>query len=267
MKILAPPKHYEILAKLLKYAEGKGLLLRPLEAHTPWAQVQNLLIVEPLRASSGHLLLTFEVWKNYLLRKAPNVKLMVVGIENEEVIFSNYVDLLSGAGHLLQKMGVAGRITPDQKIPATFGINMVQKWQRFVVGHGHESIIHPMGEVAGSLAWIKEELMAEEEKEYERVFKLFQNRADVFQNTLHTWEELLDRWEKIQPFLPYFPFQAELAQLKGHINTLKPYFESGLRDGAYFLKEKCLDEYRQSYHIIKLITNAYVPRPAKDIIG
>jgi hypothetical protein len=267
MKVLTPRKHYEVLTKYQDTLADKGLLFQPLEAHTPWSEVRKMILVEPLRSYSGHLLLTFGVWKHYLLHKAPEVTLLVIGIEKEKPHYPNYIDLLSGIEYFLQKLHAAGPISQDQNVPATFGTDLVQKWQRFVVGHGHESIINPMGEVAGSLAWIKGELMVEAEEEYKRVFKLFQNRTDVFQNTMHTWEELLNRWEKIQPFLPYFPFQAELAEIRDHINTLKPYFESGLRDGAYFLREKCLDKYQQSYHIIKLINNAYVPRPAQDIIG
>lgn len=267
MEVLAPRMHYEILAKYIDSFAQKGVVLQPLEANTPMSEGHKLVLVEPLRSYSGHLLLTFGVWKHYLLHKAPGVSLVVVGIEKKDPLFPNYVDLLSGIDQFVQKLHGAVPISQNQHIPATFGTDLVPKWQRFVVGHGNESIVQPMNEVTASLSWIHAELMAAEEEEYERVIKLFQSRTAVFQPTLDFWEELLNRWEKIQPFLPYFPFQTELIELKININALKPYFDSNLSDGAYFLQEKCYEKYRQLSNIIKTINNTYVPRPAQDIIG
>ncbi len=162
---------------------------------------EAVLIVEPYECrdektpdKGGLYTSIFEVWRRYLAREAPQVKLLVAGYWDSG--HPNFIPLLSLSTDFDWQAKMAGANPTDKEWPKplhSFGEPLLNKLQRFFKGHSSEGIIDTLAKVRQSLSNAYYQ-MEEQEEDFKEIWR------DTLRPRREACRKMLHRWNDYRPF-------------------------------------------------------------------
>lgn len=256
MKWLIPNLHRQQLRQAAQYFAQQGVELLDLDGPEQLRDASGLLVWGSLASPLGYLA-SARVWQVWLHEHAPKTKLMVLSLTEASGAPPNVLDLLNLPAPLSERFEQAYDCSTTWVIPPTIGIDLRQRLDEFMVGHGNQSLMEAMGNLRKYLTSLDSEMHDQNLQEYQTALRRLEAKPERKRQMLDAWALLLDRWSRIAEYIPYLPFANQMNAAAAIIHKLKPYFESGLNDGVYYLAQHGYDMYDELYRIINNINNRY----------
>lgn len=194
--------------------------------------IEVLILHSPMKW--GNIYISTEwVWKKYLAKHYPNVKLVVGGF----TLFMNspnYMQFLEMPldfkTHLemVQSTKENWGNWESNRMDATRGLEMAGKLHRFFLGHntGRDGISWSIGQVCTII------ISGQEDLEYIS-FKEARQKM-VGQDILQHWIEFRNRWTNYKHLLEILPFHLTIHQINHYIKNIKPFFDNQCQDETVF---------------------------------
>ena len=215
--------------KYSSYFKGNGMNLKPFTIDET-QHISCFLLLTPTLAS-GSFVSTGLVWKNYLLKKNPECKLIIAGYEKSSL--PNYIDLLNLPDDLslfmTQLRTLAQHWTPYE----SGNINLHDKLKKFFDGHHGESVAEVFNLFRRRLALIVNEF-SETEVELSTIladineaidFSQLENgtQVGIWENILSNWQLFKLRWKNYKKWFSILPIHQDFEKLEIELNTLEEF--------------------------------------------
>lgn len=199
---------------------------RPLSKNFVDADV--LLIVEPIHNKLAYLSI-FRIWKKYLKKDHPNIKLLVAGFH--EVLkedCSNYIDLLKKKPNLdwYNHVKKAKSTKEEWAIPIE-SLCMSETLEHFFDGHGGEDSLMSILIAFRMTLNIAHTRLGDANHSY------LQIKEDILTYAFEEWRELYSRWKNYYPLFNYLPFYSELQGFHEKLAVIADSFNSEINEEQY----------------------------------
>lgn len=230
------------------------------------ADVRNLLIVEPLKIDDRHFSVA-KIWKRYLARKFPNVRLIIAS--NREMDVEGHLELLNlpeNFGTWIEQVPMTGNFQieyvtekfngQDRETPYVpwenaldfQELDVLKRLLRFFDGHGKNSLEERLISIRQTMTVAYDELRQNDAQSlsYEELLDQL-----VVKYGVEEWETLKSRWEYYKPTFQYLPFMDTIEEIEIKVTEVKTFFDNLPNTKEKFMELEChkkLDEFYEKLH-------------------
>jgi len=173
-------------------------------------------------------------WKKYLSIKSPKIRLISIGLRNEQ--HPNYIDVLNLPKDFGQFFKNARTVSEEWEPVDTWGLDIEEKLKRFLEGHGADSIREIFTPINRTLKITHDELMQGTS------FKELEENIIKPGNLHKKWQIFRNRFTNYYPFFGCLPFFDLFRKINISITHIHPFFQANYNTPEHFLSKEWMAE-------------------------
>ncbi len=235
--------------------------------------IQNLLLIEPYEIINEETKYNeaytcpSPIWKKYLTRKSPNIKLIVAG-NDSYINNTNYLYLFNLPDNLALFLEEAKPVIDEEAYPFTKekrkesqkvgklylrGIDMADKLEQFFRGHGYNSVIDVIEGLAADIESIRGTLLTDEADITEEDEEIIGEQIKTLEKEWHTF---YSRWKHYYPLWKYVPFEEAMKKCNDLIPPIATFMQQQLPNMDTVVTQEELNQLKE---LKNLLSNEFQP--------
>ncbi len=191
-----------------------------------------LALFVPIWGKSSFLAVE-QLWAQFLLRKATNCALLLVGYQASQA--SNYLDLLQLPSYNEDWLDNMQPVALSE-LPPLQGVDVAEKLKRFFAGHGQDSVVAVLSRLR-LIAQMAQREVVQMGTPYEEAYQELLRPSDLPRK----WAEWRNRWVNYYPLFRYTPFALVMEQIARKLGSLESWMSGGGREADPLVNGQVLE--------------------------
>ncbi len=239
----------EIPQVLTRYLTGRA------EVHCfppyPRDEWPELVVVEDPMWHEGHYCSVGAIWHRYFVANFPSHRFLIAGYS--AITHTNYLDLLALPDDWEAHLEAALTCQSNWQLPPTDGLQLLDKLQRFLAGHGDQSVVTITGRLKMTVAVAQREYR-QMQTPYEEIYRALIRPA----NLIEKWAEWRSRWDFYLPLFSILPFRTHLEELLPCFTVLENWIATDCKEPEPLENGSLMRALEAIQQTLQLIEEIYV---------
>ncbi|NRB49807.1 MAG: hypothetical protein HRU41_19145 [Saprospiraceae bacterium] len=211
------PRETNLIHRLAPLFEERGYSIKPF-SNADLGKIDLFLLFQPIK-QNGSFVCCEELWYKYLKVHTVDVSFMVAGFSEGTDKDWHFIDLLdlTQARHRIETLDAT--MVKETRKPE-HALDMAQLMQRFLDGHGGESVMRVFNKITMILSIFDREITLDGAN-----YTSLRQELILGHDLLEKWYLFKYRWSYYAPYFGCLPFADKLEEVDRMMKAVEPFFE------------------------------------------